>query len=322
MDLLIGDVFRNAARAVPDRMAAALGADSLTFRQIDQESNKVARALGGLGITTGDRVAVWSGTNLNVDLVFAALAKLGAAFAPLNALFGPAEIEGTARLARPALLLADGDHAATGAQLATQLEIPFADIEGTTAGGVAAGGDGAHLFARAATESGEDPHATPALRAGGPHRTSCFSRAGAPGTPSEWSSPIGSTSCAATPGHSWSPAAPWCAPIRSSTWGRGRSPCSSGKPGTGWSSWLRPTAPPSAMPWRGTGPRGSTGGRRCGAGSSTTPPRAASTISPPSASPTPGRRPPPWTSWSRSRASSPRPRCGCSTGRPRRGTWR
>jgi len=169
MDLLIGDVFRNAARAVPDRMAAALGADSLTFRQIDQESNKVARALGGLGITTGDRVAVWSGTNLNVVLVFAALAKLGAAFAPLNALFGPAEIEGTARLARPALLLADGDHAATGAQLATQLEIPFADIEGTTAGGVAAGGDGTHLFARAATESDEDLQAPPALREGDPH---------------------------------------------------------------------------------------------------------------------------------------------------------
>jgi acyl-CoA synthetase (AMP-forming)/AMP-acid ligase II len=109
MDLLIGDVFRNAARAVPDRMAAALGDESLTFRQIDQESNKVARALGRLGITTGDRVAVWSGTNLNVVLVFAALAKLGAVFAPLNALLGPAEIEGTARLARPALLLADGE---------------------------------------------------------------------------------------------------------------------------------------------------------------------------------------------------------------------
>jgi acyl-CoA synthetase (AMP-forming)/AMP-acid ligase II len=168
MDLLIGDVFRNAARAVPDRMAAALGAESLTFRQIDQESNKVARALGGLGITTGDRVAVWSGTNLNVVLVFAALAKLGAAFAPLNALLGVAEIEGTARLARPALLLADGDHATAGAQLARQLEIPFADMEGTAAGRTAKGGDGTHLFDRAATESDEDLRAL-ALREGDPH---------------------------------------------------------------------------------------------------------------------------------------------------------
>jgi acyl-CoA synthetase (AMP-forming)/AMP-acid ligase II len=168
MDLLIGDVFRNAARAVPDRMAVALGDESYSFRQIDQESNKLARALGRLGITTGDRVAVWSGTNLNVVLVFAALAKLGAVFAPLNALFGLAEIEGTARLARPALLLADGERAAPGAQLATQLEIPFAGIEPIAPGRAAVGGAGTHLFDRAATESDEDLPA-PALREGDPH---------------------------------------------------------------------------------------------------------------------------------------------------------
>jgi acyl-CoA synthetase (AMP-forming)/AMP-acid ligase II len=163
MDLLIGDVFRNAARAVPDRMAAALGDESLTFGQIDQESNKLARALTHLGVTAGDRVAVWSGTNLNVVLVFAALAKLGAVFAPLNALLGPEEVGGTARLARPALLLADGERAAGGAVLAAQLDIPCADIEG-----VAADGPGIHLFACAATEEDDDLVA-PALSEGDPH---------------------------------------------------------------------------------------------------------------------------------------------------------
>jgi fatty-acyl-CoA synthase len=167
MDLLIGDVFRNAARAVPDRMAAALGDESLTFRQIDQESNKLARALARLGITTGDRVAVWSGTNLNVVLVFAALAKLGAAFAPLNALLGAAEVGGTARLASPALLLVDGEHAAAGAGLAAELHIPFADIEGIAAGGAPAGG-GTRLFDRAATETDDDLD-VPALHEGDPH---------------------------------------------------------------------------------------------------------------------------------------------------------
>src|ERR1700677_2521131 len=168
MDLLIGDVFRNAARAVPYPMAAALGAESLTFRQIDRESNKLARALGGLGITTGDRVAVWSGTNLNVVLVFAALAKLGAVFAPLNALLGPEEVGGTARLARPALLLADGERAAAGAVLAAQLGIPCADTEGVAARSPTVDGPGIHLFARAATEEDDDLVA-PALREGDPH---------------------------------------------------------------------------------------------------------------------------------------------------------
>src|ERR1700735_2395553 len=123
MDPLIGDVFRNAARAVPDRMAAALGDESLTFRQIDQESNKLARALGRLGITTGDRVAVWSGTNLNVVLVFAALAKVGAAFAPLNALLGLGEVEGTARLARPALLLDEEESTLAGVELERRIDV-------------------------------------------------------------------------------------------------------------------------------------------------------------------------------------------------------
>jgi fatty-acyl-CoA synthase len=168
MDLLIGDVFRNAARAVPDRMAAALGEESLTFGQIDQESNKLARALAHLGITAGDRVAVWSGTNLNMVLVFAALAKLGAVFAPLNALLGPVEVGGTARLARPALLLADGERAAGGAVLAAQLDIPYADIEGVAARRPTVDGPGIHLFERAATEE-DGELAAPALREGDPH---------------------------------------------------------------------------------------------------------------------------------------------------------
>jgi acyl-CoA synthetase (AMP-forming)/AMP-acid ligase II len=168
MDLLIGDVFRNAARAVPDRMAAALGDESLTFGQIDEESNKLARALRSLGITTGDRVAVWSGTNLNVVLVFAALAKLGAVFAPLNALLGPTEIVGTARLARPALLLADGERAAAGADLAMQLEIPFADIEGIAGAGERAGAAGTRPSETAATEAADEVDA-PDLREGDPH---------------------------------------------------------------------------------------------------------------------------------------------------------
>ncbi len=183
MDLLIGDVFRNAARAAPDRMAAALGDRSLTFRQIDQESNKVARALGHLGIATGDRVAVWSGTNLNVVLVFAALAKLGAVFAPLNALLGPEEVGGTARLARPALLLADGERAAAGAGLAEQLGIPFAEIEGVAAGGAPLAVPGSTC------SNGPPPRRTTSWRhrrSARPTPTSCSSRAGAPATPRGW----------------------------------------------------------------------------------------------------------------------------------------
>jgi fatty-acyl-CoA synthase len=154
MDLLIGDVFRNAARAVPERTAVALGDETLTFAELDRESNQVARVLAGRGIAAGDRVAVWSGTNLGVVPLFAALAKLGAVFAPLNALVSAEEVSGTVRLARPSLLLADAERATAGAALAEQLEMPFVDIEG--------------VRVSAATESPDDL-LTPPLREIDPH---------------------------------------------------------------------------------------------------------------------------------------------------------
>jgi fatty-acyl-CoA synthase len=154
VDLLIGDVFRNAARAVPDRAAVALGDLSLTFQQIDRESNKLARALSAKGIAVGDRVAVWSGTNLDVVPLFAALAKLGAVFAPLNALVGSDEVSGTVRLARPSLLVADAERAASGASLASQLCIPFAVM--------------GELLEGARSED-EGDLAVPTLREGDPH---------------------------------------------------------------------------------------------------------------------------------------------------------
>jgi non-ribosomal peptide synthetase component F len=39
-DLRIGSIFVNAARAVPDRVAAALGEESLTFNQLNRRANQ------------------------------------------------------------------------------------------------------------------------------------------------------------------------------------------------------------------------------------------------------------------------------------------
>src|SRR6476469_7218675 len=60
MDLLISDVFRNAARAVPQRAAVRLGPAALTFGEIDQAANRVSRSLRGRGIGPGDLVVVHS----------------------------------------------------------------------------------------------------------------------------------------------------------------------------------------------------------------------------------------------------------------------
>lgn len=54
--LLVGDVFRHAARAVPDRVAAIFGDERLTFRALDERANATAHALSAAGLAVGDRL--------------------------------------------------------------------------------------------------------------------------------------------------------------------------------------------------------------------------------------------------------------------------
>ena len=108
-DLVIGDIFRNAARAVPDRVAVACGRESLTFGQLDSISNQLVRTLLAGGITKGDRVALQSSTQVSVIPLFAALAKVGAVFAPINPALSSAETDMVVDTIRPTLHLRDPD---------------------------------------------------------------------------------------------------------------------------------------------------------------------------------------------------------------------
>src|SRR5436190_3053175 len=153
MELLIGDVFRNAARAVPDRTAAVFGPRSITFGEIDRQANRMARALQEYGVGRGDRVAVWAATNLDVIPLFAALAKLGLVFAPMNPALSMEEAVETASAARPVMLVVDEGRADAGAVAA---KVGSALMPLT------------HLLAAAASESDADV-ASPALAEHDPH---------------------------------------------------------------------------------------------------------------------------------------------------------
>jgi len=129
MELLIGDVFRNGARAVPDRLAVAVGGNGLTFGQIEARSNQVARALLVCGVGHGSRVVSWATTSLDVVPVFAAAAKLGAVFAPANPLLGPAEATAMIALARPTLIAADGPRLEQATAIGGELGVPAIGID-------------------------------------------------------------------------------------------------------------------------------------------------------------------------------------------------
>jgi fatty-acyl-CoA synthase len=125
--LLIGEIFANAARTAPNAIAATLDDHTLTFGEIDAEANRLAHGLAAAGIGRSDRVLWWGDTSLDAVPVFAALAKLGAVFAPLNARASLPEVRPVAEYARPRLLLAGSSHSDLAVELAELTGIPHLD---------------------------------------------------------------------------------------------------------------------------------------------------------------------------------------------------
>jgi acyl-CoA synthetase (AMP-forming)/AMP-acid ligase II len=127
--LLVGSIFVNAARAVPDRVAVALGDRVLTFGQLNAESNRLAAVLSELGLVGGDRLVTWAGTELGLAPLFAAAAKLGVVFAPANPTLSIEEAQRVLASARPSLLVVDESRLGAGTRLADQLEVPLMGLE-------------------------------------------------------------------------------------------------------------------------------------------------------------------------------------------------
>jgi len=129
---LVGDVFTNAARAVPERPAVALGDEALTFGQLNARANAVAAVLAEAGLRRGDRLVTWASTDLAMTPVFAAAAKLGVVFAPTNSVLGAEEAAVVIEPARPALLLVDAERAEAGKALAERLGTRSLTLEALT----------------------------------------------------------------------------------------------------------------------------------------------------------------------------------------------
>ncbi|MEU0938219.1 fatty acid--CoA ligase family protein [Embleya sp. NPDC005971] len=104
--LVVGEVFANAARAVPDRTAVVLGERSLTFAELDAAAELGLRRLLALGLAAGDRVGcgpISAGAGIAAVPLFAALARLGAVLVPAD----PEDPDGYA----PALVLDSAEQA-------------------------------------------------------------------------------------------------------------------------------------------------------------------------------------------------------------------
>ena len=91
--LTIGEAVRVNAGKYPDKLAFKDERRSLTFRQLDERTNRLANALLGLGLKKGDKLSVVLQNCLEFVEVYLAGAKAGIVVAPVNWRLAPIEAE-------------------------------------------------------------------------------------------------------------------------------------------------------------------------------------------------------------------------------------
>jgi long-chain acyl-CoA synthetase len=96
-----------AAAAHPDKVALIAGDRQITYRELDARARSVAAALAGLGVATGDRVALMLGNVPEFAEVLHGTWRLGAAAAPLNVMLTAEEAGAVLEDAQPRVVVTD-----------------------------------------------------------------------------------------------------------------------------------------------------------------------------------------------------------------------
>jgi long-chain acyl-CoA synthetase len=86
------EVMRATAERFPDRPAITFKDTVMTFAAFDCESNRLANGLAALGLTAGDRMALYLPNCPQYQLAFYAACKLGAIACPMNPSYREREI--------------------------------------------------------------------------------------------------------------------------------------------------------------------------------------------------------------------------------------
>jgi long-chain acyl-CoA synthetase len=97
------------ATSTPDKIAVRSGADSITFRELDERSDRLAAALARLGLVHGDRIALFVPSSIEFVLGFAAAVKGGFICVPVSNRLTAAEVSLILDDCRPRVILLNED---------------------------------------------------------------------------------------------------------------------------------------------------------------------------------------------------------------------
>ena len=82
--MFFGQYLLNNVEQRPDRTALITENSILSYKQLNEESNRLANSLAGLGLGVGDRLAVHIKSGVEWILIWYACQKLGIAVVPLH----------------------------------------------------------------------------------------------------------------------------------------------------------------------------------------------------------------------------------------------
>jgi 2-furoate---CoA ligase len=119
--MVLGRALSWTAERYPERVAVA-GERPLTYGEWDRRTNRLARALGRLGVQKGRRVAIVAGNGEPLASTHLAVQKLGAASVPLNVRYAPQELAYCLMDAEPAVLVSDDSTAELVGQALARFE--------------------------------------------------------------------------------------------------------------------------------------------------------------------------------------------------------
>ncbi len=142
MAYLLHGLLTEAAAQQPQRPAVAAGGRVLSYRELDQLSNKVARALQRLGVAPGDRVGVLAPKSAASVIGIYGVLKAGACYVPLDPKAPVQRLSYVVRDSGTAVIIADEVRASRAAVLVGGVQRPRGVLV-TSVPGRSEGGEGA-----------------------------------------------------------------------------------------------------------------------------------------------------------------------------------
>ncbi|WP_431236965.1 amino acid adenylation domain-containing protein [Mycolicibacterium aichiense] len=104
----IADVFATQAARTPDAAAVTFEGQSITYRELDDASSRLARVLAGKGVGPGQRVALLLSRSAQAVVAMVAVVKTGAAYVPIDPSVPAARMEFVLSDAAPVAAITTG----------------------------------------------------------------------------------------------------------------------------------------------------------------------------------------------------------------------